>query len=64
MKVDPLLDAFGNVPPELLNTAFYLRNPVENIYKYENFIKRHPQNFESDLEFFTTETGYTIVLQS
>jgi len=40
----------------LLNTAFYLRNPIENIFKYENFIKRQPENFESDLEFFTTET--------
>src|SRR5215813_80421 len=55
MKVESLLEAFGNVPSEFLNAAFYLRNPVENIFKYESFIKRQPGNFESDLEFFTTE---------
>jgi class III poly(R)-hydroxyalkanoic acid synthase PhaC subunit len=56
MKTGSLLEAFGNVPSELLNIAFYLRNPIENIFKYENFIKRQPENFESNLEFITTET--------
>jgi hypothetical protein len=34
MKVDTVLDAFGNAPTVLLNAAFELRNPIENIHKY------------------------------
>lgn len=59
MKVDTLLDAFGNAPGELLNGAFSLRNPIEYIYKYQDFFERQqrqPEALESELEFFATET--------
>ena len=55
IKVDALLDAFGNVPGMLLNAAFSLRNPVEQIYKYVRFFEQ-PHSMESAMEFFTTET--------
>ena len=55
MKVDALLDAFGNAPGMLLNTAFSLRNPIEQIYKYQRFFEQ-PHGLESAMEFFTTET--------
>jgi polyhydroxyalkanoate synthase subunit PhaC len=55
MNVDALLDAFGNAPAVLLNAAFQLRNPVENIHKYPHFFEQ-PHGSESTLEFFATET--------
>ena len=55
MKVDTVLNAFGNAPAVLLNTAFQLRNPVENVVKYPHFFER-PHGLESLLEFFATET--------
>jgi polyhydroxyalkanoate synthase len=55
MKVDTVLDTFGNVPAALLNAAFQLRNPVENLTKYPHFFER-PHGLESTLEFFATET--------
>lgn len=54
MKVDILLDAFGNVPSTLLNAAFALRSPVEYLLKYPLFFER-PHDLESILEFFATE---------
>ena len=38
MKEDYLLDAFGNVPGMLLNTAFNLRKPIEYSHKYFHFL--------------------------
>lgn len=55
IKVDTLLDAFGNVPSMLLNAAFSLRNPIENIHKYPHFFEQ-PHGLESTMEFFATET--------
>lgn len=55
MKVDTLLDAFGNVPSALLNAAFALRSPVGYLLKYPLFFER-PHDLESILEFFATET--------
>jgi class III poly(R)-hydroxyalkanoic acid synthase PhaC subunit len=55
MKVDALLDAFGNVPAMLLNAAFALRNPMENIHKYPHFFEQ-PHGLESTLGFLATET--------
>jgi polyhydroxyalkanoate synthase len=54
MKVNTLLDAFGNVPSPLLNAAFALRSPVEYLLKYPLFFER-PHDLESILEFFATE---------
>jgi class III poly(R)-hydroxyalkanoic acid synthase PhaC subunit len=55
VKIDTLLDAFGNVPSMLLNAAFSLRNPIENIHKYPHFFEQ-PHGLESTMEFLATET--------
>lgn len=55
MNIDTLLDVFGNAPSILLNAAFALRNPIENIHKYPRFFEQ-PHGLESALEFFATET--------
>jgi len=55
MKVDTLLNAFGNVPSALLNAAFALRNPVEYSHKYPHFFEQ-PHSLESVMEFLATET--------
>ena len=55
MNVEALLDVFGNAPSVLINAAFELRNPIENIHKYPHFFEiRH--GLESTLEFLATET--------
>ncbi len=54
MDVDALLDTFGNAPSILFNSAFALRNPVENISKYPHFFEQ-PRGLESMFEFFATE---------
>ncbi|MGN6349758.1 MAG: alpha/beta fold hydrolase [Candidatus Nitrosocosmicus sp.] len=54
IDVDIVLDAFGNVPSILFNSAIYLRNPVENINKYPYFFE-HPHGLETTSEFFATE---------
>jgi polyhydroxyalkanoate synthase subunit PhaC len=55
MNVEALLDAFGNAPSVLINAAFELRNPIENILKYPHFFEQS-HGSESTLEFFATET--------
>jgi polyhydroxyalkanoate synthase len=55
MNVEALLDAFGNAPAVLIDAAFELRNPIENIHKYPHFLEQ-PHGSESTLEFFATET--------
>ena len=54
-KEDYILDAFGNVPGMILNSAFALRRPIEYSHKYFHFFER-PHNLESIIEFFATET--------
>jgi polyhydroxyalkanoate synthase subunit PhaC len=54
MDVDTLLNTFGNAPAILFNSAFELRNPVENINKYPHFFGQ-PHDLESISEFFATE---------
>jgi polyhydroxyalkanoate synthase subunit PhaC len=55
VKEDYILDAFGNVPGMLLNSAFNLRRPIEYSHKYFHFFEQ-PHSFESIAEFFATET--------
>jgi len=55
MKVDKLLDAFGNAPSFIINAAFALRSPVEYMIKYPRFFEQ-PHDLETTLEFFATET--------
>ena len=52
---DYILDAFGNVPGILLNSAFNLRRPIEYSHKYFHFFEQ-PHDIESIIEFFATET--------
>jgi polyhydroxyalkanoate synthase subunit PhaC len=55
MKEDYLLDAFGNAPSMMLNTAFNLRRPIEYSHKYFHFFEQ-PRDLESIAEFIATET--------
>jgi polyhydroxyalkanoate synthase subunit PhaC len=54
LKVDSLVDAFGNVPSWLLNAAFALRSPIDYLHKYPHFFEK-TRDMESILEFFATE---------
>jgi polyhydroxyalkanoate synthase len=54
VNVHSLVDAFGNVPSWVLNTAFALRSPLDYIHKYPHFFEK-PRDMESILEFFATE---------
>ena len=55
LNADKLVDSFGNVPGWLLNFAFFLRNPVENILKYPRYFSE-PRTLEEIMQFFATET--------
>lgn len=55
IKVNYLLDAFGNLPGAVLNAAFILRNPIEYSHKYFHFFEQ-PRSLEAVTEFFATET--------
>ena len=55
LNADHLVDTFGNVPGWLLNLAFFLRNPVENILKYPKYFSE-PRTRDEFMQFFATET--------
>jgi polyhydroxyalkanoate synthase subunit PhaC len=55
VKEEYILDAFGNVPGMLLNSAFALRSPIEYGHKYFHFFEQ-PHGLESIAEFLATET--------
>lgn len=55
LNADNLVNTFGNVPGWLLNFAFFLRNPVENILKYPKYFSE-PRTLDEIMQFFTTET--------
>ena len=54
LNADNLVDTFGNVPGWLLNFAFFLRNPIENILKYPKYFGE-PRTLDEIMQFFTTE---------
>ncbi len=54
IKINYILDAFGNLPGIMLNAAFILRNPIEYTHKYFHFFEQ-PRTLESVAEFFATE---------
>ncbi len=54
LNVDAVLDAFGNAPSALLNTAFALRSPIDYLHKYPHFFEE-PRDLESIMEFFATQ---------
>ena len=55
IKVNYILNAFGNLPGIVLNAAFVLRNPIEYSHKYFHFFEQ-PRSLEDAAEFFATET--------
>jgi class III poly(R)-hydroxyalkanoic acid synthase PhaC subunit len=54
LDVDAVLDAFGNVPSALLNTAFALRSPIDYLHKYPHFFEEL-RDLQSVMEFFATQ---------
>ena len=55
IKVNYILNAFGNLPGIVLNAAFILRNPIEYSHKYLHFFEQ-PRSLEDAAVFFATET--------
>ncbi len=55
LDADKLVDAFGNVPGWLLNLAFILRNPIENMLKYPRYFSE-PRTLDEIMQFFSIET--------
>lgn len=56
INADAIVDAFGNAPSMLLNAAFALRSPVDLMHKYPHFFLEKQRDWQSILEFFTTES--------
>lgn len=55
LNADNLVDTFGNIPGWLLNLAFILRNPIENMLKYPRYFSE-PRTMNEIIQFFTIET--------
>ena len=54
VNADAIVDAFGNAPSMLLNSAFALRSPIDFLHKYPHFFEK-PRDLRSIMEFFATE---------
>ncbi|MCV0400119.1 MAG: alpha/beta fold hydrolase [Nitrosarchaeum sp.] len=52
---DVMVEKLGNVPGQLLNFAFMMRNPLENIFKYPNYFQK-PRSADEIKQFFAIET--------
>jgi class III poly(R)-hydroxyalkanoic acid synthase PhaC subunit len=52
---DLMVDKLGNVPGQLLNFAFTMRNPLENILKYPNYFQKL-RSVEEIKQFFAIES--------
>jgi len=55
LSADNLVDTFGNVPGWLLNFAFFLRNPIDNVLKYPKYFSE-PRTLDEIIQFFAIET--------
>jgi polyhydroxyalkanoate synthase len=53
-NADAIVDAFGNAPSILLNSAFALRSPIDYLHKYPHFFEKQ-RDLQSIMEFFATE---------
>jgi polyhydroxyalkanoate synthase len=53
-NANAIVDAFGNAPSMLLNSAFALRSPIDYLHKYPHFFEK-PRDLQSIMEFFATE---------
>lgn len=54
INADAIVDAFGNAPSMLLNSAFALRSPIDYLHKYPHFFEKQ-RDLKSIIEFFATE---------
>lgn len=56
-KISPelMVEKLGNVPGQLLNFAFAMRNPLENFLKYPNYFQK-PRSAEELEQFFAIES--------
>lgn len=56
-EIDPdiMVEKFGNVPGQLLNVAFTMRNPLETLLKYPNYFQK-PRSFNETKVFFAIES--------
>jgi len=52
---DVMVEKLGNVPGQLLNIVFMMRNPLENILKYPNYFQK-PRSPDEIKQFFAIET--------
>lgn len=51
---DVMVEKLGNVPGQLLNFAFMMRNPLENFLKYPNYFQK-PRTLDEIKQFFAIE---------
>ncbi len=51
---DKMVEKLGNVPSQLLNFSFIMRNPLESFLKYPNYFKR-PRSQTEIKQFFAIE---------
>jgi len=52
---DIMIEKFGNVPGQIVNFAFMMRNPLESFLKYPNYFKK-PRSPEEIQQFMAIET--------
>lgn len=58
INADTIVDTFGNIPGEFINSSFLLRSPIDILHKYPHFFLEggKPKDLESIMQFFATET--------
>ena len=53
-NADAIVDAYGNAPSALLNSAFALRSPIDYFHKYPHFFEKQ-RDLQSIIDFLATE---------
>jgi len=56
IDADAIVEAFGNAPSMMLNTAFVLRSPLDLFHKYQHFFEK-PHDLESMRQFFARDVA-------
>lgn len=57
INADSIVDTFGNAPSSFINSAFFLRNPIDILYKYPHFfLEGKLPDVEPVIQFIATET--------
>lgn len=54
INLDIMIEELGNVPGQLLNFAFIMRNPLESVLKYPNYFKK-PRSLDEIQQFMAIE---------